>query len=103
VSAAPYGLHVRFTTRAGQGDALASILLDAAHGLDGVDACLLYLVSQAPDEPDTVFVTEVWTDRDAHDASLRDDGSRALIERAMPLLAGPPEATPLLPTGGKGL
>ncbi|HEY8770358.1 MAG TPA: antibiotic biosynthesis monooxygenase, partial [Thermoleophilaceae bacterium] len=62
----------------------------------------LYLVSRSPEDPDAVFVTEAWTSQAAHDASLEDEGARALIARAIPLMAGPPEATALRPLGGKG-
>ena len=98
-----YGLHVRFEAQAGQGDALAAILLEAAAGVQALEACRLYLVSRSPEDADTVWVTEAWTDRAAHDASLEDPGAGELIGRAMPLLAGRPDATELAPAGGKGL
>lgn len=98
-----YGMHVKFTAAAGQGDALAAILLEAADGIEADDACLLYVVSRSPAEADTVWVTEAWTSREAHDASLEDPAARALIARAMPLIAGPPEADELRPVGGKGV
>jgi quinol monooxygenase YgiN len=98
-----YGMHVRFTARPGQGDALAELLLEAADGVRAIDACRLYLVSRSREDRDAVWVTEAWTSRAAHDASLEDEAARALIGRAMPLLAGPPQATELLPLGGKGL
>jgi quinol monooxygenase YgiN len=98
----PYGLHVRFTAQPGQGDALAAILLEAAAGVQALEACRVYLVSRSVEDADTVWVTEAWTDREAHDASLEDPGARELIGRAMPLLAGRPEATELRPAGGKG-
>jgi quinol monooxygenase YgiN len=97
-----YGLHVRFTAQPGQGDALAALLLEAAAGVQALEACRIYLVSRSPEDADTVWVTEAWTEREAHDASLEDPGARELIGRAMPLLAGPPEATELSPAGGKG-
>jgi quinol monooxygenase YgiN len=98
-----YGMHVRFTTTPGQGDALEALLLEAGEGARVDDACLLYVISRSPTEPDTVWVTEAWTGREAHDASLQDDATRALIERAMPLLADRPDAQELRPVGGKGL
>jgi quinol monooxygenase YgiN len=98
-----YGLQVRFTARPGRGEELESILLEAAAGLADVAACRLYVVSRDAGEPDSVRVIEVWTDRETHDAALRDEGPRELIQRAMPLLAGPPEAVELRPAGGKGL
>lgn len=98
-----YGMHVRFTAAPGQGDALAAILLEAAEGTRADADCLLYLVSRSPGDADTVWVTEAWTSREAHDASLEDDAARALIQRAMPLLAGRPDAEELRPAGGKGI
>lgn len=98
----PFGMHVRFTAKPGQGDELESILLEAARGTESDEACRLYLVSRSPENADAVWVTEAWTSREAHDASLEDEQAKALIARAMPLLAGPPDGTELRPAGGKG-
>jgi quinol monooxygenase YgiN len=99
----PYGMHVRFRAQPGHADELEQILLEAARGLRDADACRLYMISRAPEEPDVVYVTEAWVSREAHDASLEDPAARALIQRAMPLLAGTPAATKLRPAGGKGV
>jgi quinol monooxygenase YgiN len=99
----PFGMHVRFTAKPGQGDELEAILLEAAEGTQEADACRLYVVSRSLANAETVWVTEAWTSREAHDESLRDAGARALIQRALPLLADQPEATELRPAGGKGL
>jgi len=48
-------------------------------------------------------IAEAWTSREAHAASLEDERAQAMIQRALPLLAGPPEAAELRPAGGKGL
>lgn len=98
-----YGMHVRFTATTGEGDALEAILLQAAADARADDDCLLYVVSRVPDEPDAVVVTEAWSSRAAHDASLEDPATRALIARAMPLIADTPAAEHLRPVGGKGL
>lgn len=95
-------MQVRFTARPGHGEELAAVLLEAADGLAGVDACRLYLVSRSPDDAEAVWVTEAWTSRDAHAASLEQESAQELIRRGLPLLAGPPEATELQPLGGKG-
>jgi quinol monooxygenase YgiN len=97
-----FGMHGRFIAHAGDGEALAAILLEAAELLGDFDECLLYVISRSPDNPDAVWVTEAWADKDAHDASLADERVRRLIERAMPLMAAPPETTTLRPIGGKG-
>lgn len=50
--------------------------------------CLLYEVGVNDDEPDTVFVAELWTSAEAHQNSLQLDSVRAAIAEAMPLLSG---------------
>jgi quinol monooxygenase YgiN len=98
-----FGIQVRFTARPGQGDAFADMLLEAAKGLADVAECLLYVVSRDADDPDVIWVAESWSDQEAHTASLQAPGAQALIERALPLLAAPPDAIRLQPLGGKGL
>lgn len=96
-------MQVRFTTQRGKGHEFVALLRDAATDLEDFDACLLYLVSQEADDPDSVWVSEVWVDNESHTASLENPQVRAVIERALPLLAGPPDAMHLVPAGGKGL
>jgi quinol monooxygenase YgiN len=98
-----YGMHGRIAAQPGRGDELAAILLEAAAGLGANRDCLLYVVSRAADDPDSVWVTEAWTDRAAHDASLADPGARELIARARPLIASFADRAELRPEGGKGL
>src|ERR1700704_2294546 len=98
----PFGMHVEFRARPGHVDELESILLEAADGTRSDEACRLYVVSRSPEEERAVCVTEAWTSREAHDASLEEPDTRSLIARAMPLLDGAPHATPLIPRGGKG-
>ena len=50
--------------------------------------CLLYEVGVNDDEPDTVFVVELWENADAHQESLADPDVQASIAAARPLLAG---------------
>jgi quinol monooxygenase YgiN len=55
-----------------------------------------------PDDADAVWVTEVWTSPEAHQASLEDEAVRELITQARPLIAGLGERFQLSPVGGKG-
>ncbi len=50
--------------------------------------CLLYEVGTNSEEPDTIFVAELWQSADAHNASLQLASVRAAITEAMPLLSG---------------
>ena len=98
-----FGLVGSFKARPGQGGALAALLVQAADALDRNANCQLYVVSRSPDDVDAVWVTEVWTSSDAHQASLEDQRVRELITEARPLIAGLGERFELSPLGGKGL
>ncbi|MFE6968393.1 putative quinol monooxygenase [Isoptericola sp. NPDC057653] len=50
--------------------------------------CLLYEVGVRDDQPDTVFVAELWTSAEAHRASLQLPQVQASIAAARPLLSG---------------
>jgi quinol monooxygenase YgiN len=48
-------------------------------------------------------VTEAWTNRAAHAASLEDPAARELIARARPIIASFADRAEFRPEGGKGL
>ncbi len=100
------GRYVKFTARAGEGDALAELLLDAARSLQGADGCELYAINRAADGSDVVWVTELWRDQGAVDASLaalQTDTGKARLGEVMALVVRPPERIDLQPLGGVGL
>lgn len=97
-----YGLVGKFTAQPGKRDELASILLRAAELLERNEDCIHYLVSTT-DEANAIWVTETWTNKAAHDASLEPADVRALITQAMPLIASMSDQLELDVIGGKGL
>ncbi len=97
-----YGLFGKFTAHPGKRDELVGYLLQAAELLERNPGCIHYVVSTS-DEPEAVWVSEVWTEQAAHDASLEPDDIRALIKEARPLIAGMSDQTELTVHGGKGL
>lgn len=97
-----YGLFGKFSAHPGRRDELVGYLLQAARLLERNHDCLHYIVSTS-DEPEAVWVSEVWTDEAAHDASLEPDDIRALIQKARPLIEGMSHRTQLTVHGGKGL
>jgi quinol monooxygenase YgiN len=98
-----YGLVGKLNAVEGQRDALAANLLRAAELMQSVPGCLLYVVNTSDNEPNAVWVTEIWQDEAAHGASLSMPGVRDLIKATMPLLSSAPEGTRFTPIGGKGL
>jgi quinol monooxygenase YgiN len=87
----------------GKGSVLAGKLLAVAEGMRGAPGCELYVVNLSADEPDIVWVTEVWADQAASDRALSGDLGEAGIGEVIELLAGPPELVDLTPLGGPGL
>jgi quinol monooxygenase YgiN len=97
------GRYVRMVAQPGRGTALAQRLLAVAERLRAAPGCLLYVVNLAADEPDTVWITEVWEDEAASDRALSGDLGEVGIGEVIELLAGPPELVELSPLGGPGL
>lgn len=81
-----YYLQGSFVAKEGKRDELAEILLEAARLVGQVGGCHLYLVSTKEGDPTSVFVTEVWDDQSAQEASLQNAEIRALIGQAMPII-----------------
>ena len=97
-----YGRFGKLGTRPGQRDALAALLLRDVETLREV-GCELYIVQTAAAHPDAVWVTEVWTTREAHRASLQRPSVKQAIAEAMPLLCGEFESSEFDVVGGLGL
>ena len=51
-------------------------------------AVFLYEVGVNDEQPDTVFVAELWTSADAHQRSMQLESVEAAIQEARPLLSG---------------
>lgn len=99
---ARFGMLGKLVTHPGRREELVELLMDTTKHLAGADGSELYLVSRAVDDPDAVWVVEVWRDEAAHRASLETPEVRAAIERGMPLIART-DGVKLDPVGGLGL
>lgn len=95
-----YGLIGKMLAAPGQRDHLADVLLG---GVSGMPGCLSYVVARDPEDDDALWVTEVWRDRDAHQASLALPSVREAIQKGRPLIAGFGERFETEPLGGHGL
>lgn len=71
----------------GERDRLVQILTRRSTAIEQA-GCLLYEVGVNDEQPDTVFVVELWTSAEAHQNSLALDSVRASIDEARPLLSG---------------
>jgi quinol monooxygenase YgiN/mannose-6-phosphate isomerase-like protein (cupin superfamily) len=98
------GRYAKVTAKPGQGDALAERLLEVAEGLRKTTGCELYVINRSPDEPDVVWVTEIWSSQEQLDAALETDEAKAGIPEVLALVQENGfERIDLLPVGGVGL
>lgn len=80
-----FGLIGKLRAVPGKRDELAAIL---AEGTGAMPGCRSYIVALDPLEVDALWITEVWEDEAAHQASLDLPEVRAAITRGKPLIAG---------------
>ncbi|MFB9328264.1 putative quinol monooxygenase [Paenibacillus aurantiacus] len=97
-----FSMVAKFIAKPGEADRLARILLDASASLQAIPACEAYIIHRSDTEADTLWVTEIWTNEEAHAESLAQPETRAAIAEAMPYIERV-EGTKMRPLGGKGL
>ena len=98
-----YAMTGNLVAQAGRRDALVEILNQAAGLVGEFPECHMYVVNEDLSNGTHVWVFEVWDDRQSHDASLTNERVRALIAKAVPLLAAAPNGAELSVVGGHGL
>ncbi len=90
-----YAMTGKLAAQAGKRTALVDILLRASSVVAQLPGCRAYIVSEDVADETNVWVFEIWDDKDAHDASLKDERVRSLIAEAIPLLGGPSDGAEL--------
>lgn len=97
------GFYTKFKTEEANRDTLVELLTEAATSVETLKECPIYIVNKDHGDPLVTWVTEIWTTKEAHTASLQTDSAKDFISKAMPLLTAKPEQIELLPIAGKGL
>lgn len=98
--AAMYGLIGKMRAVDGKRDELSAILLE---GLQDMPGNLIYVVANDPSDANALWITEVWTDGAAHEASLALPSVQEAIQKGRPLIAGMERIAETRPVGGQGL
>ena len=98
-----YAMCGKLIAKPSQRGQLVEILLRAAQTVGQLSSCRLYAVNEDLADEVTVWVMEIWDDKEAHDALLKDERVRALIAEAMPLMGGAPSGAELKVAGGHGV
>lgn len=95
-NAAGYGMIGKMKAVPGKRPELIAVLTAGTGEMPG---CLAYIVAEDVKEPDAIWITEIWTDKAAHDASLSLPAVRDAIARGRPLIAGFELGAELRPVG----
>jgi len=95
-----YGLIGQMLAAPGKRDELLAIL---GEGTSDMPGCLSYVIAKDPNNADALWITEVWTDKDAHAASLKLPSVQAAIAKGRPMIAGFPQRFETIPVTGHGL
>lgn len=94
-----YGLIGEIEAVSGKGEELADILA----GLEAMPGCLIYMVAHEDDDPDVIWVTEVWRSAEDHKASLEIPEVQEAIAKGRPMIAGFKTRREITPVGGVGV
>ncbi|WP_248925799.1 putative quinol monooxygenase [Paenibacillus hamazuiensis] len=97
-----FAMFGKLTAHEGKRDELVQHLLEATKQKEAMEGCLLYVINEAEDDPNDVWVTEMWRDAESHAASLKNEAVLATIRRCMPLVAGV-HPIKIRPVGGIGI
>ena len=80
-----YGLIGQMKATPGKRDELIAILGESTQAMPG---CLSYVIASDASDPDAIWITEVWTDRESHAGSLKLPAVQTAIAKARPMIAG---------------
>lgn len=72
-----------------------------SESLHDMDGCIHYILHEAEDNADDLWITELWESKEAHAASLNNEKVLELIGRCRHLIAGV-DGIKVRPIGGKG-
>ena len=95
-----YGLIGKIKTADGKRNELISILLEGTSDMPG---CIHYVIAKDTNDPNAIWVTEVWDTQENHQNSLSLPSVQEAITRGKPLMTGFGERFETVPVGGHGL
>ncbi|WP_166805799.1 putative quinol monooxygenase [Jeotgalibacillus sp. R-1-5s-1] len=83
-----YGGYGKIVAEKGKREELAALLTEASRNMVKNKECEIFSVSTSDEDPDAVFVYEVWASEDAHKKSLNMDVTRTLVSKTLPIITG---------------
>jgi quinol monooxygenase YgiN len=94
-----YGMIGKMRSQPGKRADLVAILTSSSGAMPG---CVSYVIAEDATDADVIWITEIWDDKDAHDASLSLPTVKDAITKARPLIAGFDLSVETRPVAGVG-
>jgi quinol monooxygenase YgiN len=99
----PFAQHTKLVAAPGKRDELVAKFLEAVEIQRDNPACEIMLVSSGPGGSDNVYLTEVWSSREAWERATQSEEIAAWAASMPSLANGGPETVVLELRGGKGV
>jgi quinol monooxygenase YgiN len=85
-----FGVCGRMTAQPGRRDEVVDLIREGVRAWGDASGLIAYSVIATLEEPDTILLTEVWTDKAAHDTMTGSEPARTVTQKILALLAEPP-------------
>jgi len=85
-----FAVHGTMTAKPGRRDELVDLMRTTIAALGDAPGLLDYTINTVLDDPDTLWITERWTSKTAHDTVTKTAANKAETARIMDVLAAPP-------------
>jgi quinol monooxygenase YgiN len=86
-----FAVYGKMTAKPGLRDELIELLRATIDKLGDPPGLLSYTINTPIGDQDTLWITEAWTSREAHDTATKTQANKAETARIMTLLAAPPD------------
>jgi quinol monooxygenase YgiN len=96
-----YALINKLTAKPGKRSEIIANLLESGKPFQDNPNCILYLVNEDANDPNIIWVEDLWTSKEEHSAALNAPEMRPFIAKTIPLLESMPEQMEVIPVGGK--
>lgn len=85
-----FGVYGRLTAQTGKRDDLVARLQEAMRACDGL-GLEFGSVNAVLDDPNSVWITQIWTNKNSHDTATRSEALVSITASLMLLVSGTPE------------
>lgn len=96
-----HGLVNKLTAKPGKREQVVQILIESERIFDDNPACQMYLVTESTEDPEVIWVIDLWSNAEEHSEALKAPELKPFVQEAMGLLEGVPEQIAVHPVGGK--